>query len=610
MPTRNYTIQFDSDAAKLIANLTQLIQLMNQLHQSTRAANNALNQMPNLQPHARHAETLADRLGKVASQAAGMLGVKQALDAIGDGLKGARDEAEKMGEKSFSDRDKAREYANLLGETGPNDKVMGSLYALGTASAKTFDEANAFGREFLGAIPAAQRKGKVRDRDIQAIAAEGALFGTRVGLDDVTAGRLAGLIPGYINLVTDDNGKPLNPQQVLERFSGQLGAMGFGLNEGVGQISSLAKAELKGVLPAMASGRVRDFAEGAAFIGVASQVSPEGRGAGTRFMELERLLFETSGPLAKFLKENGIDQEPTVYGRMAKLKAVLDEKVGPGGDVKTFLSSHGARNEEEVAAGAFYYANFGLLTTERDEARRRTERGDEAMALNRAYTQDPNFQERQARTRGGWSQMKVGSVMQRLMIGRANALARMQGLGMTADVRQRVTNELLEFGGIRNRLGVPTELEKDIDDEYLRILEIEAKNKDVDLEKEGIMHKDWRGRRSFRHELDPLRLGQDINALQTKYGMNVFGVAANQDYEMRAWASGKASSLHPDNVPSAVQTQTASGPSTLRVESPDVKEAAGTIQSAGNKMASAASELLRWLTSPPGHAGYDGPKRN
>ena len=169
--------------------------------------------------------------------------VTEALDAMGDSVAKAREFQDQGSQAGLDKRGKAREYANLMGHDGPDDAVMSRLFGLGKAGGYKFDDAVKYGEQFLGSSPAGVQAGHVTPEQLAKLETEGAKFANRIGLDAATGGDLAGVIPQYTDLTKDARGKALTTDQGVQKAMGQLGSLQYGLNEGRGKITSLARSE-------------------------------------------------------------------------------------------------------------------------------------------------------------------------------------------------------------------------------------------------------------------------------------------------------------------------------------------------------------------------------
>lgn len=601
MPTRNYTIQFDSDTAKLVAGLNQLIGLMGQFHHSTAAAKSMLGDL-NLNTHAGAAGSLADNLGRIVGMVSGLGLVSRSLDELGEGIRKANKGAEEQGEKSLSRRDQFRELAGLYGESEVNDKVMGHAFSVAAAGRMRLDEARKFLQEFRGAIPAAETTGKIKPEYEDAVAAEAALFATRVGMEPGSAAVLAGMIPMFRNLTTGPDGKPLNQDQVVNQLAGELGGVHYGLNEGIGSISTLMRGEMRHAFPAILGGRVRSATEAATFVGIGSQFSGGAAKAGTRFAQLDRALNQVTGHWGDFLKEIGVSDAKTDAEKLA----VLHNYIRSNGidDINAFMQAKGLEESEERASTVGYLGNFELFQKRLVEGERRSRDGSATLAADREFAGSREAQNRLADLRNEFAEEKEGANMADLLIGRKNAMARLRNQGLLDNVEQSVADKFSRIPKVETWLGIPEEERKRIDDEYIRKLEIDAKNRGIDLEQQGLVMQDKTGLKRFNSETNAMILGRQISRLR-KSGVDVYGDGGGMEAQARAMAAGRMHMDDEDALPAYVNQ----GMPRVQVDSSGLHGAAATMQHAGEMMLNSARYLARMAGMPDMTPSGDGPRR-
>jgi hypothetical protein len=365
--------------------------------------------------------------GSLLALHAGMFVVRkttEALDAMGESAVKAREHQAEGAEKGLDMRGRAREYANLLHHDGPDDVVMSRAFNLAKAGGYKFDDAIRFGEQFLGSLPAGEQKGNITPEQAAALETEGARFANRIGLDPATGGDIAGVIPQYVDMTKDANGRKLTTDQGVEKAMGQLYALQYGLNEGRGKITSLMRSEIGAAAPALAAGRIADHAEMGAFVGVASTFAKTGASAGTAFKQMDALinvapdaplapnptrdlrrLIAGKAPLADeppeggaFLKSIGVTDAKGDLEKLRALKRHMDEMKAkdPNFDPNAYLVGKGFGNKTEVGSTLGFLANFDVLEKRTIEARRKAGLGREAIDANRRYASSLEGQNQQA----------------------------------------------------------------------------------------------------------------------------------------------------------------------------------------------------------------------
>lgn len=389
-----------------------------------------------------------DRFGtSLAGLTAGMMVVHQvtrALDAMGDAAKRAREHQEQGAETGLDKRHQARELANLMGESEPSDRVMGRIFLLGMKSGLSFQESLAFLEQVEGSIPAGKSLGHVRESDIDALSVEGSRFASRIGLETSTGGDLVGVIPQFVDLTKDANGKTLNQQQAVEKAAGQLGAIAYGLNEGRGKVSRLASAEIASTIPMLAAGRVQDLAEGAAFAGVGSLFAGRESQAGTRFKQLDRLLNKAGSKSgAEFLREAGVDQAQGNFAKLTRLKEFIDRE--KPADVQKFLVEKGFGNSEEVASAAGYLANYSVLKERIEKARAIANNGKPTIAADAQYMQGLDAQNQRGKAIQEFGEFEQTRKTQPLAAARKAAIGRLQAAGKIDTSSENFKDWALDF---------------------------------------------------------------------------------------------------------------------------------------------------------------------
>jgi hypothetical protein len=153
-------------------------------------------------------------------------------------------------DSNFDKREQARELAFNMGQNGPNDRVMGSIFETAIASGMTFDEALKHNQELEGSVVAGKLAGNVRDDQMAEVKKKTAVVARRSGLDAKTAGDMAGVILHDMNVNTDANGKQIDAEKAGDMVAAKLDSMITALAAGRGNVSTLARGRsVRGWLP-------------------------------------------------------------------------------------------------------------------------------------------------------------------------------------------------------------------------------------------------------------------------------------------------------------------------------------------------------------------------
>ena len=320
------------------------------------------------------------------------------------------------------------------------------------------EEANKFLEQFEGSIPAGRQKGNVlgvvgkdgltrekQEAFEKEMAKEGAAFGARIGLAPDTAGDLAGVVSQYTKL------------NKVEDFAGQLGSMAYGLNEGRGKISPLARSELGAAGNLVGSEHMKDLAELGAWVGVASTVAKGAGSSGTKVNQADALLNTAEGKGGyKYLEKIGVTKQS---GDLEKLRVLRDDLVRNGGaDWNSYLKSpdRGFGNKTEVAAAVAMAKNFDVLEQRTAEARRRHNNGAETIALDRDFLgKTITGANRQAEASAAAADFVKGKPGESVAVARKFAEARLKARG---EIDTRDTNRDdgawdATLGGIATKIG-------------------------------------------------------------------------------------------------------------------------------------------------------------
>ena len=353
-----------------------------------------------------------------------------AVTAIVNDLSKALEEARKHlnqgADKGLEMRGKAREMATLLHKNAPTDDVMNDIFKVQLAGGGTFADAVEYDEGFEGALPAGKDAKHVTDAQAEQIKVLGKTFADRVRLDPTTSGELMGSIPQFVDLTRDEKANPLTTEQGVNKFMGTANAIHYGLNEGRGKVSTLARNELGASAGALADGRVADHAELSAFVGLGSNISKGAAGSGTTYNRLSRLLHEGMGDGGEFLKQIGVADQKGDLAKLRKLKEYVDAQRKASADpskfnTSKFLQSKGFGNDEEVRSASGYMASMPVLETRITNAREKLKDGPGALQANREFMASEEGQHRQGVATGEIGEYMQTKRRQRLQAARRGA---------------------------------------------------------------------------------------------------------------------------------------------------------------------------------------------
>jgi hypothetical protein len=202
--------------------------------------------------------------------------------------------------------------------------------------------------------------------------------------------------------------------------------MHYGLDQGRGEVTPLARSELGQAGNSIKSGRVSGLPELGAFIGVASVASKTAGSAGTTYGQVSRFLNESGGDgeeQKQFIQESGIG---AAKGDFNKLKALRDylAKVKPE-DANTFLESKGYGNSTDRRSVLGMVDNVDVLEQRIAKANQIAADGRSIIARDEANANQLAAGNRQGAASMFASQIEVGIGAEKLEQGRSRATARM-----------------------------------------------------------------------------------------------------------------------------------------------------------------------------------------
>jgi len=416
MPDRNYTIVFDANTTSAITGIGTIATALKALDVEVKAVGSGMGQL------GAQANNAANELGQTADALVrtgqGAKGAHQELMNLpgaflamqagvavatnfGEAINNARDRIKEMGEEVMDLRDKMRELANLQGKPGPDNEVMAEAAKLGIQAGMMPTEAVKYLEQFEGSSPAGVQKGHIDERTKKEMMVEGAKFGTRVGITPATAGDLAGVIPQYVDLTKDKDGKDVPQDQRMALGMAQMGRVAYGLNEGRGKLEPLVRSLINtaGAVVRM-GGPAEDPGELAAIQGVASTHS-NSKESGTRVRQAVRALRDMTGPAGMYMEHVGIKNGMTHMQRLEKLRGDVDkaDKSGVGAD--TFLLSQGFTDQDEVRSVVEAVRDYDV--TQQRIAKSKTITGASVMAQDEAFltTERVGIRRRQMANKAG-----------------------------------------------------------------------------------------------------------------------------------------------------------------------------------------------------------------
>jgi hypothetical protein len=344
-----------------------------------------------------------------------------------DAIKDHRGFLAESAAKTADFRESLREYASLRGRPGPDNGIVREVTRFAKDASVFPEEASPFLTNYEGSAATGRMAGNIggevgkngytkqqQDALEAKLKIRGAKFATRTGLDARTAGDLTGVVSTYKKLASEND------------LAGQLGGMHYGLDQGRGEISPLARGELGQAGSSIQSGRVSGLPELGAFIGVASVASKSASSSGTTYGQVSRFLNESgegNENQAQFIKESGMG---AAKGDFAKLKALRDHlvQVKPE-DSNTYLESKGYGNSTDRRSVLGMVGNVDVLEKRIAEAKRIADNGQEVIARDEANQRQSSSVNRGAEAAKFESEIEVGLGAQTLAQGKAFATARM-----------------------------------------------------------------------------------------------------------------------------------------------------------------------------------------
>lgn len=476
---------------------------------------------------------LDSNIGRLILRIGGLMLLRKAVGEVGNAMRDAREHGEQKADESLDRRDKARALSQLMGETGPNDRVMGRVFGVGLSSGLNFDESLDLLKQFEGSAPMAVQKGHLREDQKLDVATEAARSAVRFGLDPKTVGDAAGVIGQHIDL-NKQKGADGKMMTAKEAVAGQLASMFHGAAEGRGDESTIMRNMIAQAASAIPTGRISGMPEMSAWEGTVSYATKSAASTGTAYGQISRFLNKEDDATADFMQRAGVDKEE---GDLNKLKAVAKHinkiKASQGGklDVNKYLAGEGFHSDPERKMIAAMLENIPELEKRIAQEKARAMRGGEAVQLNEASQGELTTQNRLSKVRVEAAEYDQNRVGERLQIARRNAAAGLEKAGILNRADQKFNDAMVSGFGIKQFLGMKPEDQVRIDAEVDKNIVMQAKNRGIDLIGQGKAFINSKGQPELVNK-DGNGRSETINSL-SEQGVNVFGGDAGLGAQMR-----------------------------------------------------------------------------
>ncbi len=622
---------FAGGGARSAANATQrindLVAALNQVPNAAAAAGSATSTaMQGVASSAQSAKgssnDLLATLKKFGAAGIALGVVAKGLHMIGRASENAKKHLNQAAEGGIDKREQSREYATLLGKNEVDDEAMTRLFGLGQAGGSKFDEAREFGEAFLGSVTTGRDAGHITPEQEVIVEQQGLAFGNRVGIDRETAGRLSGSVSQFTDLTKDERGNKLTTQQGVDKQMGQMNALHYGLNEGVGKVSTLARNELGAAAPSLAAGHVQDHAELGAFVGIASTIGKGAASSGNKFTQMDKLVNETQGEEGDFLKSIGVSDQKGDLEKLRVLKRYMDAQRKAAPDPSKFdaiahLKEKGFGSHEEVSSTLGFLSNFDVLELRAKNARKRAGDGQAAIKANAQFLNSQDGQAGQAKAIEEAGNYEQGRKRQRLAAARKAAYGQLQAENKIDTFGTNITDEFMD--GTINNIKPNTEHEARIDQRVLDNAREAAKK--AGIEKDVRAYNDRMMPDTFDPELniDTSYTGQDptkIDEFLNRFGPKIEqkGVSINNGQVKVGTNAADQAAAAPAGAPGVAGAPGGNGAAApgapgkvASVEAPDIKEAGKVLTAAVDKFGDIVRSMGRGGSSPGSHlgGGYD-----
>lgn len=420
--------------------------------------------------------------------------------AIGAEFKAIRDYAKEAAKDTQELRNMLRELAALQGKEAPTDKVVAETVMARLRTGMTRDEVGAFETMYEGSAPAGREKGNIKPEVEAGLREYGARFGIRKGMDAGTAGDLTGVLAQY------------GPIADVKAGAGMLESISYGLNEGRGNVTPLAKSLLKTAGTMVEEGgKVDNLGDLSAILGVASlSASPDA--AGTKVLQASRELRRFSDPKrGTALMGLGITPDDDFLTALGK---IAPHAAGENGDV--WLQAQGFNNREGNQGLIQLSQNYDLIMKRKKEADARRTNPDAAMEEDEKFQGSRLYQGRMASAVNDAAKFEKGVKNEGLEIAREMVepdVAKAQG-----GLGNRLTNWVSDLGpdgGLRGKIGFQTRRQEMVDKAVLERLRRQAKAAGIGDEVSRTIAEQWPGHLpdSMIEEAPGLRGAQGLRPL-------------------------------------------------------------------------------------------------
>jgi hypothetical protein len=362
--------------------------------------------------------------GAIAAFSAGHRALSAAGEAGKENVSLLSDSAAKLGEF----RHQLREYASLRKHSGPDDEIVREATKFGKDSATLPEDISPFLTTYEGSATTGREKGNIggmvgqngytpdqQDALEAKLKVVGAKFSTMTGLDAHTGGDLTGVVSMYARINSEAD------------LAGELAGMHYGLDEGRGEISPLARSELGQAGLATGSKRVQNLSELGAFIGIASNVSKMPGSSGTSYNQMSRFLNESgldNETQADFIKKSGMGDAKGDFNKLKALKAYV-EKVNPP-DVGKYLEAQGYGNTTDVRSVVGMMGNVDVLEKRIAKSEQVRMNGNAALARIAANQASAGTIDARAAASEFSSDIELGMTADKLVKGQTFARAQLK----------------------------------------------------------------------------------------------------------------------------------------------------------------------------------------
>lgn len=363
-------------------------------------------------------------LMRIVTGGMAMRAVAHAIDALGEGLKKARDFADETAKYLLKTKDALRELAALRGETHVGTKLVGDQLALSTATGATDEETNKFDQVWESSIGAMKASGhwKMSDDDTKKMKKETLAMAVRMGMNpDKLAENLGGMG------VAEDIGS-------AEEGLGMLAIQAQLAQLGIGHFDQFFKAFQKrrgGLVDPKGGQAFKTSQEMAAVSSVASYTAGSPIDAETAINAAWRDMNKQSPEMEATNRRLGITQGMGYVERTRRLKKIVDAGEAPGGGgARKALLNAGFKNDKALVRIMSDVHDIDKIERAEKIAHMGTAGGGAAVvAANEQFKQEQPERFVEARVRQ--SEAARGQMREKLTIQRQAARARLISSGWT-----------------------------------------------------------------------------------------------------------------------------------------------------------------------------------